>query len=78
VANKLLRLARIAIKADVYGNLIGTIAQKAVAGAANLIAHRIRRRMPDTGFVLRGEGTPTRGNGRRAGVAQSVAQLSCN
>jgi hypothetical protein len=40
VANKLLRLARIAIKADVYGNLIGTIAQKAVAGAANLIAHR--------------------------------------
>jgi hypothetical protein len=33
--------------------------------------------MPDTGFVLRGEETSTRGNGRRAGVAQSVAQLSC-
>jgi hypothetical protein len=33
--------------------------------------------MPDAGFVLSGEGTPNGGNGRRAGVAQSVAQLSC-
>jgi hypothetical protein len=33
--------------------------------------------MPDTSFVLSGKGTPTRGNGPRAGVAQSVAQLSC-
>ena len=34
-----LRHASIAITADVYGNLIGTIAQKAVDGAANLIPH---------------------------------------
>jgi hypothetical protein len=40
VASKLRRRASIAIKADVYGNLIGTIAQKAVTGAANLIARR--------------------------------------
>jgi hypothetical protein len=33
--------------------------------------------MPDAGFILSGKGTPTRGNGPRAGVAQSVAQLSC-
>jgi hypothetical protein len=40
VASKLLRHASIAIKADGYGNLIGTITQKAVASAANLIARR--------------------------------------
>jgi hypothetical protein len=40
VGSKLLPHARIAITADVYGNLIGTIAQRAVDGAANLIAHR--------------------------------------
>jgi cellulase/cellobiase CelA1 len=33
--------ASIAITADVYGHLIGTIAQKAVDGAANLIAHTV-------------------------------------
>jgi hypothetical protein len=33
--------------------------------------------MPDAGFVFSGEETPNWGNGRRAGVAQSVAQLSC-
>ena len=40
VGSKLLRHASIAITADVYGHLIGTIAQGAVDGAANLIAHR--------------------------------------
>jgi hypothetical protein len=37
--SKLLRHASIAITADVNGHLVGTIAQKAVDGAANLIAH---------------------------------------
>jgi hypothetical protein len=37
--SKLLRHASIAITADVYGHLVGTIAQKAVDGVANLIAH---------------------------------------
>jgi integrase len=36
--SKLLGHASIAITADVYGHLVGTIAQKAVNGAANLIA----------------------------------------
>ena len=37
--SKLLGHASIAITADVYGHLVGNIAQKAVDGAANLIAH---------------------------------------
>ena len=41
VVSKLLGHASIAITADVYGHLIGTIAQKAVDGAANLIAHTV-------------------------------------
>ena len=38
VVSKLLGHASIAITADVYGHLIGTIAQKAVDGVANLIS----------------------------------------
>lgn len=41
VVSKLLGHANIAITADVYGHLVGTIAQKAVDGAANLIAHTV-------------------------------------
>ena len=41
VVSKLLGHASIAITADVYGHLVGTIAQKAVDGAANLIAHTV-------------------------------------
>jgi hypothetical protein len=63
VANKLFRLARIAIKADVYGNLIGTIAQKAVAGAANLIAHR-----SGGGCLIRASSSVARGPGEMAVV----------
>jgi integrase len=45
VVSKLLGHASIAITADVYGHLVGTIAQKAVDGAANLIAHTVH--MPE-------------------------------
>ena len=38
IVSKLPRAASVAITADVYGHLVGTIAQKAVDGAANLIA----------------------------------------
>jgi site-specific recombinase XerD len=41
VVSKLLGHTSIAITADVYGHLIGTIAQEAVDGAANLIAHTV-------------------------------------
>jgi hypothetical protein len=41
VVSKLLGHASIAITADVHGHLIGTIAQKAVDGAANLTAHTL-------------------------------------
>jgi integrase len=41
VVSKLLGHASIAITSDVYGHLVGTIAQKAVDGAANLIAHAV-------------------------------------
>jgi len=41
VLSKLLGHASIAITSDVYGHLVGTIAQKAVDGAANLIAHTV-------------------------------------
>ena len=56
VASKLLRHASIAIKADAYGNLIGTIAQKAMAGAAYLIAHR-----SGGGCLLRASSSVARG-----------------
>jgi integrase len=39
VVSKLMAHASIAVTSDVYGHLVGTIAQKAVDGAANLIAH---------------------------------------
>ena len=39
VVSKLMGHASIAVTSDVYGHLVGTIAQKAVDGAANLIAH---------------------------------------
>jgi hypothetical protein len=42
--SKVLGQASIAITADVYGHLVGTIAQKAVDGAANLIAHSAQTR----------------------------------
>jgi integrase len=54
VVSKLLGYGSIAVTADVYRHLICTIAQKAVDGAANLIAH-IRGWMPDAGLVLSGE-----------------------
>ena len=41
VVSKLMGHASIAITADVYSHLVGTIAQKAVDGAANLIAHTV-------------------------------------
>ena len=41
IVSKLLGHASIAITADVYGHLVGTIAQKAADGAANLIAHTV-------------------------------------
>ena len=41
VVSKLLGHASIAVTADVYGHLVGTIAQKAVNGAANLIARTV-------------------------------------
>jgi site-specific recombinase XerD len=41
VVSLLLGHASIAITADIYGHVIGTIAQKAVDGAANLIAHTV-------------------------------------
>ena len=42
VVSKLLGHASVATTADVYEHLIGTIAQEAVDGAANLIAHTSR------------------------------------
>ena len=59
-----MRHASIAITADVYSPLVGTIAQKVVDGAANLIAHtqgtRIRAWTPDAGFVLNKREIPNR------------------
>jgi hypothetical protein len=40
---KVLGDASIAIIADVYGRLVGTIAQKTVDGAANLIAPTVHK-----------------------------------
>ena len=42
VVSKLLGPASVATTADVYEHLIGTIAQEAVDGAANLIGHTSR------------------------------------
>ena len=39
--SKLLGHASVAITADMYGHLIGTVASDAVNGAANLIAHTV-------------------------------------
>jgi integrase len=44
VVSKLMGHASIAITSDVYGHLVGTIAQQAVDGAANLIAHTVHTR----------------------------------
>jgi integrase len=41
VVSKLMGHASIGVTSDVYGHLIGTIAQEAVDGAAALIAHRV-------------------------------------
>jgi integrase len=41
VVSKLMGHASISVTSDVYGHLIGTIAQEAVDGAANLIAHTV-------------------------------------
>ena len=57
VVSKLLGHASVAITADVYGHLVGTIAQKAVDGAANLIthvAHTTGGWTPDAGFIISG------------------------
>jgi integrase len=57
VISKLLGHASIAITSDVYGHLVGTIAQKAGDGAANLIAHTCthnRGWTPDAGFIISG------------------------
>jgi site-specific recombinase XerD len=42
VVSKLMGHASIAITSDVYGHLVGTIAQQAVDGAANLIGHTVQ------------------------------------
>ena len=58
VVSKMLGHASIAITADVYSHLVGTIAQKAVDGAENLIAQSARTYQgwtPDTAIVLSGE-----------------------
>jgi integrase len=41
VVSKLMGHASISVTSDVYGHLVGTIAQEAVDGAANLIAHKV-------------------------------------
>jgi integrase len=41
VVSKLMGHASITVTSDVYGHLVGTIAQQAVDGAANLIAHTV-------------------------------------
>jgi len=43
VVSKLLGHASIAVTADVYGHLVGTIAQQAVDGAVALIVHTVHR-----------------------------------
>jgi hypothetical protein len=79
--SKLLGHLNIAVTSDVYGHLLGTIAQKAVDGAAQPdCTHSAHaswggRLMRVSSSAARGP--LTRGNNRRAGVAQSVAQLSC-
>jgi hypothetical protein len=83
ICSKRCRVARaFAITADTYQQLIGTIAQKAVDQAANLIAHRSARTNRRCGSLMRtsclaARAPPTRRNIRHAGVAQSEAQLSC-
>jgi integrase len=44
VVSKLMGHASITVTSDVYGHLVGTIAQQAVDGAANLIAHTVHTR----------------------------------
>jgi site-specific recombinase XerD len=41
VVSKLIGHASIGVTSDVYGHLVGTIAQQAVDGVANLIAHTV-------------------------------------
>jgi integrase len=77
VVSKLMGHASISVTSDVYGHLVGTIAQKAVDGAANLIAHT-----SDGGCLMRvsfsaARGPPTRGNDCRGAMAQLVAHLLC-
>jgi hypothetical protein len=58
VVSTLLGHASIAMTADVYGHLVGTIAQQAVDVAAALIVHTVDTSeawMLDGGFVLSGE-----------------------
>ena len=65
VVSKLLGHASIATTADVYGHMIGTIAQEAVDGAANLIAHtvhNIRSGCLMRALLLSARGPPTRAN----------------
>ena len=44
VVSKLIGHAGVTVIGDVYGRLVGTIAQQAVEGAANLIAHTVHTR----------------------------------
>ena len=80
VVSKLLGHGSIAITSDVFGHVIGTVASEAVNGAANLIAHIVHTagsgRLHRSSFSA-ARGPPTRANGRRAGVAQLAAHLSC-
>jgi integrase len=55
VVSKLMGRASIAVTSDVYGHLVGTIAQKAVDGAADLIAHRSGGERLNADFSLSGE-----------------------
>jgi hypothetical protein len=54
VVSKLLHHASIAVIANVCCRLVGTIAQKAVDGAANRMANSRRWTTPDAGFILSG------------------------
>lgn len=65
VVSKLLGHASVATTADVYEHLIGTIAQEAVDGAANLIAHTSR-----SGCLIRRSSSAVRGPPTRANIRQ--------
>jgi Phage integrase family len=80
VVSELMGHASIGVTSDVYGHLVGTIAQQAVDGAANLIAHSAHttgggRLMRVSSSAARSP--PTRANSDRGAMAQQVAHLLC-